>query len=68
MTNSHDVNMINAQAKDITLCKAIEIIELAHRYVGQSNSTRAMDLCAEMKKFIADYRKSQLSDDDPVIE
>lgn len=58
MTNSHAVNLINAQANGITLCKAIEIIELAHRYVGQSNSTRAMDLSAEMKKFIADYRKA----------
>lgn len=58
MTNSHAANLITAQANGITLCKAINLLEQSHRYLGQSSSTRAMDLSKEVKEFIAQYRSA----------
>ena len=54
MTNSH-----------ATLCKAIDLLDQAHRYLGQSNSVRAMDLSKEVKEFIAQYRSAVNSDNSP---
>lgn len=58
MTSSHAANLITAQANGITLCKAIALLDQAHRYLGQANSMKAMDLSAEVKEFIARYRNS----------
>lgn len=53
MTSSHAANLITAQANGITLCKAIALLDQTHRYLGQANSIKAMDLSAEVKEFIA---------------
>ncbi|MGY8830080.1 MAG: hypothetical protein ACKVIS_11110 [Pseudomonadales bacterium] len=54
--------MTNAHA---TLCKAIDLLDQAHRYLGQSSSIRAMDLSKEVKEFIAHYRSTANSDNSP---
>lgn len=54
MTNAHE-----------TLCKAIDLLDQAHRYLGQSSSVRAMDLSKEVKEFIAQYRSAVNSDNSP---
>ena len=65
MTQSHAVNLINAQVKGITLARAMKLLEEARRYVGQSNSTRAMDLSQEILEFTAHYRQTLDSDHSP---
>lgn len=62
MSQSHAVNLINAQARGITLARAVELLDEARRYVGQSSSVRAMDLSREMLEFSAQYRQAVDSD------
>ena len=57
MSHSHAVKLINAQAAGITLARAVELLDKARRYVGQSNSVTAMDLSQEMLEFTANYRR-----------
>ena len=65
MSQSHAVKLINAQAKGLTLARAVQLLEEARRYVGQSSSVRAMDLSREMLEFSAQYRQAVDSDDSP---
>ncbi len=65
MSQSHAVNLINAQAKGLTLAKAVQLLDEARRYVGQSSSVRAMDLSREMLEFSAQYRQAVDSDNSP---
>ena len=46
------------QPKDDALARAVELLNEARRYVGQSNSVRAMDLSKEMLAFTAQYRQA----------
>ena len=46
------------QPKDEALAKAVELLNEARRYVGQSSSVRAMDLSKEMLAFTAQYRQA----------
>ncbi|MCZ4321404.1 hypothetical protein [Pseudomonas anguilliseptica] len=62
---NHASNPATAQSPDTTLCKAIDLLNQAHRYLGQSNSIRAMDLSREVKEFIAQYRSAVDSDNSP---
>jgi ubiquinone/menaquinone biosynthesis C-methylase UbiE len=39
------------------LARAVELLDKARRYVGQSNSVTAMDLSQEMLEFTANYRR-----------
>lgn len=58
MTQSHAVKLINAQAKGITLAKAIELLQLAHPFVGRNSSVRAMDLSQVILEFTTQYRQA----------
>ncbi len=50
---------IAAQASGLTMIQAIELLKRANRYVGTSNSTRAMDLSVEITEFVAAYQQAQ---------
>ncbi|MDH1341857.1 hypothetical protein [Ectopseudomonas oleovorans] len=65
MSQSHAVKLINAQAAGITLARAVELLDEARRFVGQSSSVRAMDLSQEIIAFTARYRQTFDSDDSP---
>ncbi|MDN5516462.1 MAG: hypothetical protein L0G82_14600 [Pseudomonas sp.] len=65
MSQSHAVKLINAQAAGITLARAVELLDEARRFVGQSSSVRAMDLSQEILTFTARYRQTVDSDDSP---
>lgn len=65
MSQSHAVKLINAQAAGITLARAVELLDEARRFVGQSSSVRAMDLSQEILAFTARYRQTVYSDDSP---
>lgn len=56
---SSAASLITAQAADITLSQAMELLKRANRYVGTNNSTRAMDLSVEITEFVATYQRSQ---------
>jgi hypothetical protein len=62
---NHVSSLATDQSPDICLCKAIDLLDQAHRYLGQSNSIRAMDLSREVKEFIAQYRNTVDSDNSP---
>lgn len=65
MSQSHAVKLINAQAAGITLARAVELLDKARRYVGQTSSVRAIDLSKEILDFIDQYRQTVDSDDSP---
>lgn len=59
MTASHAVGLINAQAKGLTLTKAIELLKRANRYVGVHPSIGGQSLSATITEFIAAYERQQ---------
>lgn len=59
------MKLINAQAAGITLARAVELLDKARRYVGQTSSVRAIDLSKEILDFIDQYRQTVDSDDSP---
>lgn len=59
MTPSPIATLIAGQASGATLAQAMELLKQANRYVGTSNSTRAMDLSVQITEFVASYHRAQ---------
>lgn len=59
MTPSPTATLIAAQASGATLAQAMDLLKQANRYVGTSNSTRAMDLSVQITEFVASYHRAQ---------
>lgn len=59
MTASHAVGLINAQAKGLTLTKAIELLKRANRYVGTHSTIGGQALGVQITEFIAAYERRE---------
>ena len=59
MTNSHAVNLINAQVKGLTLAQALDLLKRANRYVGVHPSIGGQRLGEEIAEFIAASQRQE---------
>lgn len=59
MTPPPVTTLTAGQAPGATLAQAMELLKQANRYVGTSNSIRAMDLSVQITEFVASYHRAQ---------